>query len=153
MSEHRFKNRLIKYLLYLLVLLAFIFIAIFPRHSISYEVDISSSPEKTPPVTLYIDPQALIRHYSEVYGIDPELPLRIAKCESGLNRYAKNKTSSAESYFQFINSTWYYTMEMMGHPTTTDKFHQTLSIEAGIFLLKKEGSRHWYPSEHCWNKV
>lgn len=78
--------------------------------------------------------------------------MRIVRCESGFQRFAKNPHSTAEGYFQFLNSTWRYTMEMMGYPTSTSKFDEKISIEAGVYLLAKEGSRHWYPSEHCWSK-
>lgn len=48
----------------------------------------------------------LIKHYSAHYSIDPARPLRIAKCESGYNQFAKNKSSSASGIFQFLNKTW-----------------------------------------------
>lgn len=87
------------------------------------------------------------------YGVDPKLALAIVKCESNFQRYAKNPGSSAESYWQFLDSTWKYTMGMMGKPLDTSKFDEELSIEAGIFLLKKEGSRHWLESKPCWSKI
>ena len=39
--------------------------------------------------------QQLVRAYSVQYGISPDLPLAIARCESGFNQFAKNKSSTA----------------------------------------------------------
>lgn len=94
----------------------------------------------------------LIEYYSEVYGVDAELTKRIVKCESGFVLEAKNPNSSAEGYFQFINSTWIHTMELMNYPTTTSKFDPEISVEAGVFLLAKEGVGHWSESRWCWDK-
>jgi hypothetical protein len=40
------------------------------------------------------------------YGVNPQTMLRIAKCESGLDTQAKNKTSTATGTFQFLSGTW-----------------------------------------------
>lgn len=50
--------------------------------------------------------QQLIRDYSAQYGISAEIPLRIARCESGFNQFSKNKNSTASGVFQFLTSTW-----------------------------------------------
>ena len=104
--------------------------------------------------TASTSPQDLIRHYSLLYGIDEQLALNIVKCESNFERYAKNKNSSASGYFQFINSTWRETMTEMGYATSTDKFDEKLSIEAGVWLLsQKGGQKHWSESSQCWSKL
>lgn len=48
----------------------------------------------------------LITNYSIQYGISPVAPLRIAKCESGYNQFAKNPFSTAKGVFEFLDSTW-----------------------------------------------
>lgn len=48
----------------------------------------------------------LIKDYSAQYGIDPAVPLRIAKCESGYNQFSKNRSSSASGVFQYLSGTW-----------------------------------------------
>ena len=43
-----------------------------------------------------------IKHYSELYGIDYNVALKVAKCESGLNPRAENVNGSATGLYQFI---------------------------------------------------
>ena len=47
-----------------------------------------------------------IREEAIKHNINVETALRIANCESGYNRLAKNNTSSATGIYQFINVTW-----------------------------------------------
>ena len=96
------------------------------------------------------DPYYLLNHFSREYGVDFELAFKIVECESNFNRYAKNGSSSAESYFQFIDKTFEETMKRMNLPTSTSKFDMPIAIEAGVWLLKKDGVKHWESSESCW---
>lgn len=84
------------------------------------------------------------------YGYPVAKAVAIAKCESGLIPTAKNPSSTAQGVYQFINSTWYGVMDNMGLPTTTSKTNPYYNIEAGIYLLNKDGDRHWSESKPCW---
>lgn len=97
-------------------------------------------------------PQELVVYYADLYGTDAELAREIIRCESGWNRTADNPNSTAYSYFQFLDRTWYWTLERMGLPIDTPKDHPIISIQAGVWLLATDGSRHWNESKHCWNK-
>lgn len=56
--------------------------------------------------------QQLIKSYSELYGVNPETPLCIARLESGYNQFSKNRGgSSASGVFQYLTSTWKHTDE------------------------------------------
>ena len=45
-------------------------------------------------------------------------------------------------------------MTEMGYATSTDKFDEKLSIEAGVWLLsQKGGQKHWAESSQCWGKL
>ncbi len=97
------------------------------------------------------DPYYLLNHFSKKYGVDFELAYRIVECESNFDRYAKNGSSSAESYFQFIDKTFKETMLRMNRPTSTSKFDMPIAIEAGVWLLSQEGGeKHWDASKNCW---
>lgn len=76
--------------------------------------------------------------------------LAIAECESQFNPEAQSKTSSAGGIFQFVNGTWIGVMKQMGLPTTTPKTDPHFNIEAGIYLLEREGDKHWNASKACW---
>ena len=96
------------------------------------------------------DPYYLLNHFSKKYEVDFELAFKIVKCESNFNRYAKNGSSSAESFFQFIDGTWEQTMAKMNLPTSTNKFDMPIAIEAGVWLLGEDGVSHWESSSKCW---
>jgi hypothetical protein len=51
-------------------------------------------------IKTYITQEAL-RH-----GINPTVALRIANCESGYSRIARNPNSTATGIYQFLTSTW-----------------------------------------------
>ena len=96
---------------------------------------------------------AYIEKYSAQYGVDPQLALNIAWCESRYYNFAKNDHSTAEGVFQFIDSTWLNTMEKMEKATSTSKNKIPISIEAGVFLLAEEGACHWEASKECWGNM
>lgn len=43
---------------------------------------------------------------AKVYGVDPQIALNIADCESTFNPRAKNPNSSAKGIYQFTDGTW-----------------------------------------------
>lgn len=108
---------------------------------------------KEPEVATSTDIHERIKYYSEKYNLNPKLTDAIIRCESTYKIDAHNASSTAQGYWQFVNKTWYGTMEAMGLPTTTSKFDENISLEAGFFLLKKEGESHWLSSKPCWSKL
>lgn len=99
--------------------------------------------------------EARIIEVSQEMGVDPNLSLAIAWCESGLDEGVKNRQgSSASGIFQFIKSTWKSTLERMKLPSNLDVFDGSSNIMAGVWLLKqKDGSMHWDASKECWSKL
>lgn len=115
-----------------------------------------------------IPPYKLVEVFSAMYGVDPNRAKAIIKCESGvrstslddIREYQRtiktqvpNVVSSASGYFQFINGTWAHTMELLGLPSNTDKHDPVISIQAGVYLLAKEGDGHWSESRSCWSNL
>ena len=94
--------------------------------------------------------EQLIRYYSAQYGIAADLPLRIARCESGLNQFAKNRTSTASGVFQYLSSTW----------SSTDQgklglsvFDADANVKAAVSYIASRGhARPWAASQYCWSK-
>ena len=78
-------------------------------------------------------------------NIDPELFLKIAMCESGLNPMAINPTSSASGLFQFLPSTW-------SNWGKGDVFDVNDNVDAAIRLFLARGTAPWNPSKSCWQK-
>ena len=111
---------------------------------------IEFSPEETKLATSTSIPDR-ITFYAKKYGVDEGLSRTIIKCEGGMNDlHIKNPKSGAEGPWQFILSTWKSTMVHMGYPAETSTYEGDLILEAGFYLLSKDGTRHWLESEFCW---
>ena len=87
-----------------------------------------------------------IRKIAVIKGVDPELAVRVAKCESSLNPNAKNTNTNGSidrGLFQ-INNKW--------HPQVTDE--QALDIEfATEFFceaVKNNCLSWWSATQKCW---
>lgn len=92
---------------------------------------------------------ALIRHHAEVVGADVELALRIAFCESGYQQFAKNKSSSASSIYQYLAGTWANTSE--GRKGTS-VFDADANIRMAVTHIAVHGTAPWLASKHCWSR-
>jgi len=91
--------------------------------------------------------QRLIRRYADTLGLDPDLPLAIARCESQFQWNAANPGSSARGVFQFVARTWARTLE--GRRGTS-----ALDAEANIRMALRHmatiGTSPWNASRACW---
>ncbi len=91
--------------------------------------------------------RSVIFDYAQRYGADPELMVRIARCESGFNPAAQNKTSSASGIYQYINSTWQ--SQSLKYGITTQKNDPYGQIELTARILADGGIHHWDASANC----
>jgi soluble lytic murein transglycosylase-like protein len=91
--------------------------------------------------------QRLIRRYADTLGLDPDLPLAIARCESQFQWDAANRGSTARGVFQFVARTWARTLE--GRRGTS-----ALDAEANIRMALRHmatiGTSPWNASRACW---
>ena len=99
---------------------------------------------------LNMDIEEKIVYFAEKQGVDPQLALAIAQCESGLTPSAKNRHSSASGVFQFIKGTWKDTTKRLGWHGEVDVFDGHLNVIAGIYVLREDGTRPWESSRSCW---
>lgn len=92
---------------------------------------------------------------SAKYGLHTDTALRIAKCESTFRQYDENdkvlrgQNNSADVGVFQINEKYH-----LGRSEALNlDIHQTHdNIEYAMWLMKKEGNRHWNWSKSCWNK-
>jgi hypothetical protein len=90
----------------------------------------------------------LIKGYSKSYGISADIPLRIAKCESGYNSLAKNKTSSASGVFQYLASTWRGTDQGKAGLSV---FDADANVKAAVsYIAIHKATSPWNASKACW---
>ncbi|MFP5261001.1 MAG: transglycosylase SLT domain-containing protein [Blastocatellia bacterium] len=90
----------------------------------------------------------LIKDYSAQYGISADLPLSVAKCESGYNQFSKNRNSTASGVFQYIRSTWSHTEAgVLG----LSPFDADANVRMAIKSIASGGIGNWNASKSCWN--
>jgi len=90
----------------------------------------------------------LIKDYSALYAISPDVPLRVAVCESGYNQFSKNRNSTASGVFQYIHSTWTHTESgLLG----ISPFDADANVHMAIKSIASGGISNWAASKGCWN--
>lgn len=93
--------------------------------------------------------QDLIRRYAGEYNSSASLPLRIAKCESGFNQFAANKTSSARGVYQWLSSSW--RNQPASHGGTVSVFDAEANVSAAVWLIAHGKTSPWNASRSCWS--
>jgi hypothetical protein len=91
--------------------------------------------------------QALIRAHARAHGIDPQLPLAIAECESGFRWNAANGRSSARGVFQYLSGTWRSTDEGRNGASVLDA---EANIRMAVSTIARSGPTPWAASQRCW---
>ena len=91
----------------------------------------------------------LIKDYSAQYGISSELPLAIAKCESGFSQFSKNRTSTASGVFQYLSGTWKNTL---AGRQGVSVFDADANIRMAVSSIAIHGTAPWLASKKCWSK-
>lgn len=110
-----------------------------PRSPIKVEAEIK--PE-VKPIIAKSEVEKLIVKY---FGDDAEMALKIAKCESGFNEKAKNKTSTASGVFQILSGTWISNRKAMGLSTNLNlRFNAEENIKTAKYIHSR---RNWQPWE------
>jgi hypothetical protein len=92
----------------------------------------------------------LIRVHAAAYGIDADLPLAIAHCESGFRWNAANSRSSARGVFQYVSGTWRRTKE--GRKGTS-VFDTEAHIRMAVAHIATLGTAAWNASRGCWDNA
>jgi soluble lytic murein transglycosylase-like protein len=90
----------------------------------------------------------LIKDYARQYGVNEDLPLRVARCESGYNQFSKNSHSTASGVFQYIAGTWRNTE---AGRQGISPFDADANVRMAIKSIASGGISNWNASKHCWN--
>lgn len=105
-------------------------------------------PVVTPTPTREHDPMSYIRWRGQQLGYDDYTIsrfIRIARCESNFNQYAKNPNSTAKGIYQFIDGTWRANCLKDGNV-----YDFKDNIECFYKVVAKQGTQPWNASRRCW---
>lgn len=98
------------------------------------KVEITPAEVQTEPPSTNIE-----TYIREKFGASAETMLAIAKCESGLNPSAKNRTSSASGVFQIIKGTW----EANTEADWSERFDARTNIDTAYTIWSRSGTGPW----------
>ena len=87
------------------------------------------------------DVRTLIIEAARRWGVDENVLLRIAWCESRFDPLARGPAGLA-GVFQFAPITWAWVAEKAGFPGASP-YDARANVEAAAWLYKAEGPRHW----------
>lgn len=113
-------------------------------------IEVKAVEVTTPKIPCDYDAITYIRCRGEQVGLDNKditKLIRIARCESNFNQYAKNPNSTAKGIFQFIDGTWRANCLKDGNV-----YNFVDNINCAIKVYQKQGSTPWNASKNCWNK-
>jgi soluble lytic murein transglycosylase-like protein len=89
-----------------------------------------------------------IRLSAQIYGIDPDLALKVCQCESNFDPFAIrfNSNGSVDRGLYQINDYW--------HPEVSDEqaFNYEFSIDFFCQAVKAGNLYWWNSSKKCWSK-
>ena len=98
----------------------------------------------------------MIRETSEKYGVDDQLAIEIARCESNLSQYSndgsivRGRVNPKDVGVFQINEDYHL---RQSQERGFDIYTTRGNIEYAISLLKKSGSKPWSASKPCWGQV
>ncbi len=94
------------------------------------------------PLNDNVDVESIIRAFASEYGVDPEIMLAIARCESSLRAHAINGPFGG--IYQFLASTWSSNRKLMGlDPDPRLRFNATESARTAAFKMSRDGFGAW----------
>ena len=92
--------------------------------------------------------ERLIETHARRVGLDPDLPLAIARCESGLKWNAASRSSTARGVFQYLAGTWNRTKAGSSGVSALDA---DANIRMAVTHIALKGTAPWNASRKCWN--
>ncbi len=87
---------------------------------------------------------SLIRKFAKDYGVNEEMMIAIAKCESGFNHKAISPSGTYRGIYQFVNSTWQSNRRAMGLDDNPELvFNAEEAIRTAAFKMSRDGFGAW----------
>jgi len=116
-----------------------------PKPSPTRAVQNTPTTKPQAPVNL----EKLIETYASKYGVNKDMMVGIAKCESGFRENAVNGPYAG--MYQFVSSTWVSNRKAMGeNPDPSLRFDAEESIKTAAFKMGRDGYGAW---PVCQNKA
>lgn len=84
------------------------------------------------------------------YGIDQELFMAVARCESGLNPNALNPKSGTRGLFQFMPRTWARNAARLGY-SEDDVWNPVANAAVAALMWSGPNPQYW--QWECWYRV
>lgn len=98
------------------------------------------------------DVARIITELSNDYGVESDIALAIAWCESRFRGDAKNPNSSATGVYQFIDSTWQvYSGIYNQNNKILNRLNPTDNISLALQVISNKGVSDWASSVSCHN--
>ena len=89
----------------------------------------------------------LIEKYASEYGVDKNMMLGIAKCESGFRENAVNGPYAG--IYQFVSGTWVSNRRAMGLDENLDlRYNAEESVRTAAFKMSRDGFGAWPVCQH-----
>lgn len=95
----------------------------------------------------------LIKTISREHGLSSDLPLAIARAESGYDCRIQNSSSTALGVYQWLASSWPNAAKDAGVNTSlAERLNCASNIEAAVVRIKNYGAGDWDASAGSWRK-
>lgn len=108
------------------------------------ETEIKTAPIIEVATTTPINPETYLRRKSTEYGLNPDMVVKIAKCESSLK---PNAVSPTHDYGLLQVNRKVHNGSMQERGLSIYKWEDSTAY--GLELMQKEGVRPWRASAHC----
>lgn len=102
----------------------------------SAKVSIAESPT-------YKTAKDYIVEYSELFGTDANVLLKVAECESGLNQNAKGDSNKAVGIYQYWQDTWNRFEKLYGEKLDINSYQDQAKLTAFIFAKYPQYKTQW----------